>query len=120
MKRNESIPGTEEDIRAGAQPAAAENSGGTPPGGATVQPLPDAEKTGESGNPQTPSPQPEVPGTKAAVIRHRTQYPKYRCAALVLTKRLETYQVTEAQLEKLRRDPWVVIEQDKKEEPEKE
>jgi hypothetical protein len=42
-------------------------------------------------------------------LRHKTRYPKSRCAALVLTQKLETYQVSEAQLEKLRRDPWVVI-----------
>ncbi|MDR3192353.1 MAG: hypothetical protein LBT87_04745 [Treponema sp.] len=57
-------------------------------------------------------------GTKPAMLRHKTQYPKYRCAGLALTQRTETYQVTEAQLEKLRLDPWVVIEQDKKKEPE--
>jgi hypothetical protein len=50
--------------------------------------------------------------TRPAMIRHKTQYPKYRCAALVLTQKPETYPVTEAQAEKLRRDPWVVIEQD--------
>jgi hypothetical protein len=48
------------------------------------------------------------------VIRHKTQYPKYRCAGLVLTQRPEAYQVTGAQLEKLRCDPWVEI----REEPE--
>jgi hypothetical protein len=42
-----------------------------------------------------------------------------RCTGLVLTKKLETYQVTEAQLEKLRSDPWVVIEQDVKKEPDR-
>jgi hypothetical protein len=50
--------------------------------------------------------------TRPAILRHKTQYPKYRCAALVLTQKAETYQVTTAQLEKLRSDPWVVIEQD--------
>jgi membrane protein involved in colicin uptake len=50
--------------------------------------------------------------TEAVLIRHKTQFPKYRCAFLVLTQKPETYQVTEAQLEKLRRDPWVVIEKE--------
>ncbi|MDR0387268.1 MAG: hypothetical protein LBH57_04455 [Treponema sp.] len=54
-------------------------------------------------------------GTKTVLIRHKTPYPKYRCAGLVLAQKPETYQVTEAQLEKLRDDPWVVIEK----EPEK-
>lgn len=47
--------------------------------------------------------------TEPALLRHKTQYPKYRCAGLVLTQKPETYQVTATQLEKLRRDPWVVI-----------
>jgi phage-related minor tail protein len=50
--------------------------------------------------------------TKPALLRHKTEYPKYRCAGLVLTQKPETYQVTQAQLEKLRGDPWVVIEKD--------
>ena len=45
-------------------------------------------------------------------LRHKTRYPKYRCAGLVLTQKPETCQVTESQLEKLRRDPWVVIEKE--------
>jgi hypothetical protein len=44
-----------------------------------------------------------------AVLRHKTEYPRYRCAGLVLTQKPETYQVTESQLEKLKRDPWVEI-----------
>jgi hypothetical protein len=47
--------------------------------------------------------------TKPVTLRHKTQYPKYRCAGLVLTQKPETYQVTEARLEKLRSDPWVEI-----------
>jgi hypothetical protein len=53
--------------------------------------------------------------TKTVLIRHKTPYPKYRCAGLVLTQRPEARQVTETQLEKLRNDPWVVI--DKEPEP---
>ncbi|MDR2477063.1 MAG: hypothetical protein LBD18_04675 [Treponema sp.] len=52
--------------------------------------------------------------TKPALIRHKTQYPKYRCAGLVLTQKAETYQITVSQLEKLRNDPWVVIEAEPK------
>jgi len=43
------------------------------------------------------------------VLRHKTGYPRYRCAGLVLTGKPETYQVTESQLEKLKRDPWVEV-----------
>ena len=47
------------------------------------------------------------PKTMSGLVRHKTKYPKYRCAGLVLTQKPETYQVTEAQWERLRRDPWV-------------
>jgi transposase len=40
---------------------------------------------------------------------HKTEYEKYRCAGLVLTRKPENYLVTEAQFEKLKRDPWVVV-----------
>jgi hypothetical protein len=50
--------------------------------------------------------------TRTIQLRHKTQYPKYRCAGLVLTQKSETYRVNEAQLERLRRDPWVVIAAD--------
>jgi len=43
------------------------------------------------------------------VLRHKTEYPRYRCAGLALTQMPETYQVTESQLAKLRLDPWVEI-----------
>jgi hypothetical protein len=40
---------------------------------------------------------------------HKTEYDRYRCAGLVLTRKPENYVVTEAQLEKLKCDPWVVL-----------
>jgi hypothetical protein len=55
----------------------------------------------------------KVAETKPAIIRHKTQYQKYRRAGLVLTQKPETYQVTESQLEKLRGDLWIVIEEEK-------
>ncbi|MDR1251369.1 MAG: hypothetical protein LBK62_04290 [Treponema sp.] len=55
------------------------------------------------------NPQSNAAETRPAVLRHKTPYQKYRCAGLVLTQKAETCRVTEAQLEKLRRDPWVVI-----------
>jgi hypothetical protein len=41
------------------------------------------------------------------VLHHKTPYPRYRCAGLVLTQKPETYQATALQIERLRRDPWV-------------
>jgi hypothetical protein len=72
---------------------------------------------GSAANPQTPEEteaKATLPGVKAEsiLIRHKTQYAKYRCAGLVLTQKPETYQVTKSQLEILRRDPWVVIEKE--------
>jgi len=46
---------------------------------------------------------------KPVTLRHKTEYPRYRCAGLVLTQKPETYQVTESQLERLKRDPWVEV-----------
>ena len=43
------------------------------------------------------------------LVSHKTDYEKYRCAGLVLTRKPENYLVTEAQFEKLKRDPWVVV-----------
>jgi len=43
------------------------------------------------------------------VLRHKTEYPKYRCAGLVLTQKAETYEVTDEQLAALKKDPWVVV-----------
>ena len=40
---------------------------------------------------------------------HKTEYDRYRCAGLVLTRKPENHVVTEAQFEKLNRDPWVVV-----------
>jgi len=57
----------------------------------------------------------ETEGKKQAVIlRHKTEYLRYRRAGLVLTQKAETYEVSDAQLVELRKDPWVVICQDKK------
>jgi len=47
------------------------------------------------------------------LARHKTQYQNYRCAGIVLKQTAESQQVTEAQLEKLRRDPWVEVTEPK-------
>ena len=43
------------------------------------------------------------------ILRHKTEYPKYRRAGLVLTAVAETYEVTEEQLAALKKDPWVIV-----------
>jgi len=49
---------------------------------------------------------------KTAVhARHKTQFPTYRCAGIALTKKGDNYSVTKAQLERLRRDPWVELKE---------
>ena len=48
------------------------------------------------------------------VLRHKTEYPKYRRAGLVLTQTAQTYEVTEEQLAILKKDPWVVVGDGKK------
>jgi hypothetical protein len=45
----------------------------------------------------------------SVVVRHTTDYPKYRRAGLSLSQKAETREVTEAQLEALEKDPWVEI-----------
>jgi hypothetical protein len=51
---------------------------------------------------------------QSVVLRHKTEYPKYRRAGLALTQKAETYEVTDEQLAMLKKDPWVVFEEDKK------
>ena len=54
-------------------------------------------------------------GKKSLVIlRHKTEFSRYRCAGLVLTQKAEPYEVTEGQLDVLKKDFWVVIGEDKK------
>ena len=54
----------------------------------------------------------EAAKTRPVLIRHKTHYLIYRCAGLLLTRKAQTCQVSETQLEILRRDPWVVIEKE--------
>jgi len=48
-------------------------------------------------------------GNVPILVSHKTEYEKYRCAGLVLTRKPENHLVTKAQFEKLSRDPWVVL-----------
>lgn len=47
--------------------------------------------------------------TRTIMIRHDTPYPAYRRAGLVLERDSKPFDVTEAQLEILKNDKWVVI-----------
>jgi hypothetical protein len=52
--------------------------------------------------------------TQPVILRHKTEYPRYRRAGLVLTQKAQTYEVTEDQLAALQKDPWVVVGDEKK------
>jgi hypothetical protein len=49
------------------------------------------------------------PETKPVQLRHKTEFPRYRCAGLPLRQAWAAYEVTAAQLVKLRSDPWIEI-----------
>ena len=51
---------------------------------------------------------------QSVILRHKTEYPKYRRAGLVLTQKAETYEVTEEQLAALKKDSWVIVGEEKK------
>jgi len=78
-------------------------------GNAKDQPSSGADSTA------TDPPPPDETGEKLAAVtlRHKTQYQNYRCAGLVLKQQAESHQVTEAQLGRLRRDPWVEVAETK-------
>lgn len=42
-------------------------------------------------------------------LRHKTEFPRYRCAGFVLSQKPEAYEVTGKQLAALKADPWVEI-----------
>jgi len=65
-------------------------------------PPPAPPNNGQGGKNQTA-------GNIPVLVSHKTEYEKYRCAGLVLTRKPENYLVTEAQFEKLSHDPWVVL-----------
>ena len=47
--------------------------------------------------------------TQTVNLRHKTDYPSYRRAGLLLTKQFKPYEVTTDQLETFKTDPWVDI-----------
>jgi hypothetical protein len=56
---------------------------------------------------------------RPVILRHKTEYPKYRRADLALTQKAETYEVTDKQLAMLKKDPWVVVGEGKKDDADK-
>jgi len=77
---------------------------------------PSGEETQENGAPsdqqgkKSGDKKTEGNGTKATIsLRHKTPHPRYRRAGLVLTDQFKPFEVTEEQLEKLKKDPWVEI-----------
>jgi hypothetical protein len=63
-----------------------------------------------SGDPESSDGRKKLP----VVLRHKSGYPRYRRAGLVLTQKAETYEVTEAQLAALEKDKWVEFVDSKK------
>jgi hypothetical protein len=58
---------------------------------------------------------PKADGEKVSVVlRHKTEFPKYRRAGLVLTRTPATYEVTAEQLAALKKDAWVEFAEEKK------
>ena len=48
--------------------------------------------------------------TKTSVtLRHKTEYPKYRRAGLVLSQKAEAYEVSASQLAALKSDKWIEV-----------
>jgi hypothetical protein len=45
----------------------------------------------------------------SVVVRHKTEYPRYRRAGLIFSQKPETHEVTEAQLAILKKDTWVEV-----------
>jgi hypothetical protein len=79
----------------------------TPGGGASS-----TADTDKPPAPGTPNLQPK-PGAKAetvsVTVRHKTEYPKYRRAGLVLSQKPEVHEVTASQLAALKSDKWVEV-----------
>jgi hypothetical protein len=87
-------------------------NGGVPPpnteGNGTDTPPPDTGDDDED----TPPPELETEAEKkiTVTLRHKTEYPRYRRAGLVLSQKAQSYEVSVAQLAALKKDKWVVIE----------
>lgn len=91
----------------GVEPEAGKEGGGTP--------LPEEGNAPKSESPQDGAGKDPPPATEEKIrvtLRHKTEYPRYRRAGLAIAQIPATYNVTESQLARLKKDPWVVIEKD--------
>ncbi|MDR0876571.1 MAG: hypothetical protein LBN21_00845 [Treponema sp.] len=77
--------------------------------GTDDQPKPKAAQ-GNGGNPNA-----QGGSTQKVILRHKTAYPQYRRAGLILTQKVAEYEVTDKQLAILKKDSWVIVGDGKKE-----
>jgi len=91
---------------AGYEPKAPK--GTAAPNGADIQQQPGSTPPNGSQNSNSQDSGGQEARKVTVLASHKTEYEKYRCAGLALTRKPENYLVTEAQFEKLNRDPWVV------------
>jgi hypothetical protein len=92
---------------AGYEPKAPK--GTAAPNGADIQRQPDSPPPNGSQNSSSQDSGGQEARKVTVLASHKTEYDKYRCAGLVLTRKPENHLVTEAQFEKLNRDPWVAV-----------
>jgi len=73
----------------------------------------DQNSSGQDGNGQNKGKQNNKQAAQKipVLVSHKTEYEKYRCAGLALTRKPENYLVTKEQLDKLKRDPWVALKE---------
>jgi hypothetical protein len=103
---------------AGYNPKAAKGSAA--PDGKDVQEVetatvPEAARTEADGATAPPVPENEKKpdgGFISVILRHKTDYPRYRRAGLVLKQTPGTFRVSAEQLRALEKDPWVVVKKE--------
>ncbi|MDR0386858.1 MAG: hypothetical protein LBH57_02355 [Treponema sp.] len=96
-----------ETLNTAAPPAAGER-----PGRGTSA-LPDDTRPGASMKTEAPA-----AGGLAVALRHKTPYPRYRRAGLVLANQFKNYTVTAEQLAALEADTWVEVKKPARQEKE--
>jgi predicted nucleic acid-binding Zn-ribbon protein len=107
----ESGTGEESPVRAEPEGAVQEEAETNAGAEAEAKAKTDAEAEAEANARVEAEAKAQAEETVTVQLRHKTQYARYRCAGLALRQKPETYRVTGPQLEKLRHDPWVVVEE---------
>ncbi|MDR1286767.1 MAG: hypothetical protein LBK08_04075 [Treponema sp.] len=69
------------------------------------------KKLKEAGRDPKNAPPPPPVKTFSVTLRHKTPYPGYRRAGIVLTNQFKPYTVTAAQLAALKTDTWVEVQE---------